>query len=291
MRFKKVLQSFHADLKRLFLVDDDSEKSPGTYSHGYMVAATKRSDSDFPRVIRSAKFSSASGEHREHEIYERLEKTVGTGSKGTVSLWRCRSTGNLVAVKMIRERLPFEPKAHYDKQVITEYNVGKVLSHGNVVRVLELLQIQCRWLQVMDYVPYDLYATVASRTMSLEESSCVFRQIVAGIEYVHANGFAHRDIKLDNIRLHQGGIVKIIDFGCAVHCESPVVRGMGSQGKKTLHVDDLYRIAILLIASPFNRDHRQRSIYCPRDVLAVRRRLRCQSTGRLVHGNNFLHND
>jgi testis-specific serine kinase len=42
-----------------------------------------------------------------------------------------------------------------------------------------------------------------------------FRQIMAGIEYCHSQGVAHRDIKCENILLDENFVVKLIDFGFA----------------------------------------------------------------------------
>ena len=41
------------------------------------------------------------------------------------------------------------------------------------------------------------------------------RQIVSAVAYLHCNGIVHRDIKGANIMLTSGGVVKLIDFGCA----------------------------------------------------------------------------
>lgn len=42
-----------------------------------------------------------------------------------------------------------------------------------------------------------------------------FHQILSAIEYMHSNGFAHRDIKLDNVVLDEDYNAKLIDFGFA----------------------------------------------------------------------------
>jgi len=43
-----------------------------------------------------------------------------------------------------------------------------------------------------------------------------FKQIIEAFEYLHSNGIAHRDVKLDNILIEEKTkMVKIIDFGFA----------------------------------------------------------------------------
>ena len=43
-----------------------------------------------------------------------------------------------------------------------------------------------------------------------------FKQIIEAFEYLHSNGIAHRDVKLDNILVEEKTrMVKVIDFGFA----------------------------------------------------------------------------
>lgn len=51
--------------------------------------------------------------------------------------------------------------------------------------------------------------------MKTWEAQKYFKQIIAGVEYLHERGVAHRDIKPENILLDDNDDVKISDFGMA----------------------------------------------------------------------------
>lgn len=73
----------------------------------------------------------------------------------------------------------------------------------------------------MEYAPNDLFNIVMSGKMSRDEIACCWRQLLSGFQYLESMGIAHRDLKLDNMVLDERGVVKLIDFGCAVVVKYP----------------------------------------------------------------------
>jgi hypothetical protein len=47
------------------------------------------------------------------------------------------------------------------------------------------------------------------------QARITIRQVISGIEAVHAVDLVHRDLKLENIGVTKEGVVKLLDFGLA----------------------------------------------------------------------------
>jgi len=66
---------------------------------------------------------------------------------------------------------------------------------------------------VMEYVPYgDLFGLVSQRSFSEKLGRTIFKQIISAIKYLHGQGLAHLDLKLENILVDVKEGVKVIDF-------------------------------------------------------------------------------
>ncbi|KAF7846460.1 hypothetical protein BT93_L4305 [Corymbia citriodora subsp. variegata] len=147
--------------------------------------------------------------------YGKFGKVLGSGAGGSVRLLKRSSDNVTFAVKQFRERHAWESEKDYSKKVTAEFCIGSTLHHGNVIETMDIIQENNRWFEVMEYAPYDLFATVMTGKMSREEIACSFLQVVNGVSYLHSMGLAHRDLKLDNVVVSEHGIMKLIDFGSA----------------------------------------------------------------------------
>ncbi|KAI0976235.1 kinase-like domain-containing protein [Xylaria arbuscula] len=108
-----------------------------------------------------------------------------------------------------------------------EIAIMKKLNHPNLVALIEVLDDpeddslymvleMCKKGVVMK-IDLDQQAT------PYESELCRtwFRDLILGIEYLHAQNIIHRDIKPDNLLLTQDDVLKIVDFGVSEMFEKP----------------------------------------------------------------------
>ncbi|PGH05941.1 HAL protein kinase [Polytolypa hystricis UAMH7299] len=152
------------------------------------------------------------------KIPGRRGQKVGKGSTGTVKVMYLKGAKKDVryAVKEFRKRSKQESQEEYDQKAKSEFSIASSLHHPNIVKSYRLCSHNGRWNQVMEYCSYgELYGLVMGKDnyLHLQDKLCLFKQVVRGIAYLHDNGIAHRDIKLENLLLSDEGHVKITDFG------------------------------------------------------------------------------
>jgi serine/threonine protein kinase len=97
------------------------------------------------------------------------------------------------------------------------------LVHPNIVRAMGFDPYADPAYLTMEYVPgTSLRPLIKSRSLNIDQSIAVMRQVLAGLEYAHNQNIIHRDVKPENILIHQraategyavDGLVKVTDFG------------------------------------------------------------------------------
>lgn len=153
-------------------------------------------------------------DHTLEARYGKIDRVLGSGAGGSVMLMK-RDDGRVYAVKEFRQRQPRESRKRYTKKITAEFCVASALHHSSIIETMDIVEVKDKWFQVMEFAPYDLFTIVMSGKMSREEITCCWLQLVSGVTYLHSCGVAHRDLKLDNVVVTKGGIMKIIDFGSA----------------------------------------------------------------------------
>ncbi|KAK2592645.1 hypothetical protein QQS21_009644 [Conoideocrella luteorostrata] len=153
------------------------------------------------------------------KLLGRHGKHLGKGAASKVTLMgRKGCPGELYAVKEFRGKSNRESQEDYEKKIKSEFSIGKSLHHPNIVETIRLCTDHGRWNHVMEYCSEgDLFSLVQKGFLKSEDKKkdrlCLFKQLVQGVNYLHANGIAHRDIKLENLLLTKDSKLKITDFG------------------------------------------------------------------------------
>lgn len=155
----------------------------------------------------------------QHKFLGRHGKHLGKGATSKVTLMvRKGCPGELYAVKEFRGKSSRETHEEYEKKVKSEYTLAKSLHHPNIVETVRLCTNHGRWNHVMEYCAEgDLFNLISKKYLNKDDREadrlCLFKQLVQGINYLHNNGIAHRDIKLENLLITSDSKLKITDFG------------------------------------------------------------------------------
>jgi len=150
-----------------------------------------------------------------------IVRELGKGAMGIVYLAKDPLIGRLVALKTIR------PSAHADdedtrefqQRFVREAQAAGILNHPSIVTVHDIGQDEPSGMSfiAMEYVEgQNLKEVLAQgRPLSFEQAADVCAQVAEGLDFAHAKGIVHRDVKPANIILLEGNRAKITDFGIA----------------------------------------------------------------------------
>lgn len=143
----------------------------------------------------------------------RLEEKVGEGGMGTVFVAHDQELDRKVAVKLLAASLMHD--AEVLERFEREARLTAKLDHPNIVPIYDVGRHEGRPFIVMKLLQGDSLVgrLRAKGGFTTDETLKLMRQLAAGLDYIHAQGFIHRDIKAGNIFLSPEGHATILDFG------------------------------------------------------------------------------
>ena len=138
---------------------------------------------------------------------------LGRGNYATVQKATRRSDSLAVAMKFI-------DKSHPDLNadvLATEARIMMDLDHPNCIKCYEVLETPTHVVLALELAEggdlFSLYECAGKYTEA--DAAKNVKEMTDGLAYLHSRGIAHRDLKLENVLVGPGNVLKICDFGFA----------------------------------------------------------------------------
>lgn len=161
----------------------------------------------------------------------RLTGTLGRGAMGTVFLAHDSVMDRRVAIKILRlpEGLSEKARDEAVQRFYREARLAGKLIHPNIVATFDIDRDGENHFISMELVEGKTLAIVLEegRTMDASAAVGVAVQVCQALEFAHAQGVVHRDIKPGNIFITGEGKVKVGDFGIARSMDSATLTQTG----------------------------------------------------------------
>jgi serine/threonine protein kinase len=166
-----------------------------------------------------------------------LRERLGDGGMGVVyeavdlDAARLDDPNARIAIKVLSEAIQSIPEAVLALQ--RESSRARRLAHPNIVRVYEFYQDGNACFISMELLSgrsWDRLFRDRPGGMPFERALPLINQLCSGLEYAHAQGVVHSDLKPANVFLTDDNVVKVLDFGIATR-----MRSSDPQSRDTLY--------------------------------------------------------
>jgi serine/threonine-protein kinase len=154
-----------------------------------------------------------------------IERRIGGGGMGEVFQARQLSTNRPVAIKMMVPTSAASEKAkdyfRREMTVLKDLLMPNGLCHPNIVAFYDIFEIDGQFQLVMEYVAGKNaldYVKDLGQPLSIPTAARLGRLLLSALDYAHARGYVHRDVKPSNLLVMgppQGVQLKLSDFGLA----------------------------------------------------------------------------
>ncbi len=142
---------------------------------------------------------------------------LGRGAMGVVYKASDPTIGRTVALKTMRLDVHGLETAEMVRRFKNEARAAGLLNHPNIVTIYDAGEHDGIFYIAMEFMEGTTLQALLEEKRILEANEAVqlSREICKGLDYAHAHGIVHRDVKPANIMITNRGAVKIMDFGIA----------------------------------------------------------------------------
>ena len=156
----------------------------------------------------------------------RIDGVLGFGGMGVVYRASDLKLDQQIALKRVRpDRVSPERRETLRREII----LARKVTHENVCRVYDLVEIEGEEFVSMEYLPGRTLKELEERekTLPLGRGLAIAKGICNGLAAAHRIGVLHRDLKPENVIVGEDGKPQLMDFGIAI--ESSLYRGEKSE--------------------------------------------------------------
>ena len=145
----------------------------------------------------------------------RIDARLGEGAVGVVYRAVADPGGEVVALKLLKERLGADET--FRARFVREARAARHVEHDHLVPVLDAGEADGTSYLVAAYVSGGSLEDRLSRqgSLPLDEALRIVAEIATGLDALHRSGLVHRDVKPSNLMLYEDGRAAITDFGLA----------------------------------------------------------------------------
>ncbi len=142
-------------------------------------------------------------------------KKIGKGAFGTVLLVEDTMVNEQVILKFLNPNVSSDEEML--KRFIHELRYSRKITHRNVIRIYDFVQLGGIHAISMEYFPSHTlgHEIQAQRPLPFDKAQSWAADIATGMAVAHQVGIVHRDLKPANLLINDEGLLKIVDFGVA----------------------------------------------------------------------------
>lgn len=151
--------------------------------------------------------------------YKYIEK-IGKGAFGTVLLMEDEVVDERLILKFLNPNVSSDEEMM--KRFVHELRYSRKITHRNVIRIYDFLNLQGCYAISMEYFPsHTLSGEIPNnKPMDIRKALKYSRDMATGMAVAHQAGVIHRDLKPANVLVNDDGLLKIVDFGVAAAASS-----------------------------------------------------------------------